>query len=928
MNELVIRINGSAKNFEDELKKVKNETKSLEKALSKTAKVSATVFAALTATIAGVTKQFADYETALIGVGKTTNIQGQSLQKFGKQFQALSSEIPLTTNELLGIAQAAGQLGVTGEENLLNFTRTVAKLGVSTDLAGEEAATALTRILTVTKEGVESIDEFGSVIVALGNNFAATESEIVRVTNEVARSTAVFGVSAGEAAALATSLKAVGVQAELGGSSTGRAFRAIDAAIREGGNSLKDLENLTGLAGEQLKQTFETDSVAVFQSFIEGLGEIQRSGGDTTAALEQFGLKGQEVLKVLPVLASNSELVGEALATAARETENATALNDEAARAFDSLSSETKLLFNDLTTLAVNIGSELAPTVRELIGDLRVFIKSITDGDNALASNIASFLKWGAVISGAVATISGFLLGAVKISGVITALTAAFGPAALGASAFWAAVTGPIGIAIAGLAAVAAGVAALSGAFSDEEEPKTLEEINKKIKELRRQEEQTTASATRGSTARANSLQREISKLEDLKQAKIRASEDFGTGSLLVRPEADTGVDLGASAFGIEQEQALPFRPEEVDGEDPNESFKKQQEEKTKILDAATQERIDLLRSENEKLSEIEKARLEGTVEADLELLRKKAEIDAEILEAQKIQNEEERNLAIENVKLQNAEVLAQVQEFENRKLEIAKERAEEKQRFEEAFNQLTAEQRALFDEEDLLRQQEKIQTEREVEQQIAEEDLEREIAERNRFLEREKKFGTQLAQLDRFFRSQEIQGAKEGAAELIQLTRSKNEQLKSIGKAAASVNAAIATSEGAIKAYTALAGIPIVGPALGAAAAAALIAFGVEQQGQILAANTGGLVPQAAGRNGVDSVPALLTPNELVAPTQNFDEVVEGTARSRGFVNPDEEGSSSTGGATEVILSLRDNLIDFIEAEVIERRANNTGIL
>lgn len=61
-------------------------------------------------------------------------------------------------------------------------------------------------------------------------------------------------------------------------------------------------------------------------------------------------------------------------------------------------------------------------------------------------------------------------------------------------------------------------------------------------------------------------------------------------------------------------------------------------------------------------------------------------------------------------------------------------------------------------------------------------------------------------------------------------MASSQNKTLAAIGKAAAIYNIGINTYQGAMAAYNALASIPYVGPALGAAAAGAVVAFGAEQ--------------------------------------------------------------------------------------------------
>ena len=315
-------------------------------------------------------KLYADFEAGLIGVGKTANLSKTELAALGQDIDALSKRIPVATDELLAIAQSAGQLGVKGAANILRFTETVAKLGTATDLSGNDAAMALARILNVTGETMDTVDVLGSVIVSLGNNFAATESQITEMTTEIARATAVFGVSSAQASALAAALASVGVKSEVAGTSVGRVMHMMDAAVRSGGKHLNILSQITGQTGAQIKTLFAQDSTAAFVLFIEGLKRISDAGGSAAEAMAALGLSDQRLLKTLPVLANRADLLATALNLASRETENATALNEEAAKAFESLNSQTELMWNNIKSLARSIGEDLAPGVTTAIKEL------------------------------------------------------------------------------------------------------------------------------------------------------------------------------------------------------------------------------------------------------------------------------------------------------------------------------------------------------------------------------------------------------------------------------------------------------------------------------------------------------------------------------------------------------------------------------
>ena len=115
-------------------------------------------------------------------------------------------------------------------DNILKVTETVAKLGTATNLSADQAAMALARILNVTGDALGTVDVLGSGIVALGNNFAATESQIAEMATEVVRGAAIFGVSSAQASALAAALAAVGVKSDVAGTSIGRILRKNDAS--------------------------------------------------------------------------------------------------------------------------------------------------------------------------------------------------------------------------------------------------------------------------------------------------------------------------------------------------------------------------------------------------------------------------------------------------------------------------------------------------------------------------------------------------------------------------------------------------------------------------------------------------------------------------------------------------------------------------
>lgn len=116
-----------------------------------------------------------------------------------------------------------------------------------------------------------------------------------------------------------------------------------------------------------------------------------------------------------------------------------------------------------------------------------------------------------------------------------------------------------------------------------------------------------------------------------------------------------------------------------------------------------------------------------------------------------------------------------------------------------------------------------------------------------------------------------QLQTASNFFGQLSGLSKSENKKLAAIGKAAAITQAVIKTYESATSAYAAMAGIPYVGPALGAAAAAAAVAAGMANVQAIRSQGTTGFRTGGSltvgGYGGTDSqlVAFRATPGEKV---------------------------------------------------------------
>ena len=432
--------------------KVDNVGNKIEKAGKKISAFSSATAIALVASA----KTAIDFEDAFAGVEKTVDASDEQLNELRTQIRNLAKEIPATTTEISAVAESAGQLGIKTED-IMNFTEVMINLGVATNLSAEEASSALAKFANVTKMSADDYDRLGSTIVALGNNTATTEADIVSMATRLASTGELAGLSQSQILALAASMSSVGIEAEAGGSAMSKLLKQIQVAVETGGSDLKDFAKVAGMSSKEFQKAFKEDAVKALIAFIKGLNDTERNGKSAISVLDDMEIKEVRLSNTILSLANSSDLMASTVELANDAWEDNTALTNEANKRYGTLKSQLTMALNSIKDMAITLGNKLMPSIQNILTKFNEWINKFSELSD---EQVEMILKIGLFITamGPVITMIGNLTSAVgttiKVFGTLeTALEVASGlttSTSIGVNALagvFSAITSPVGIA-------------------------------------------------------------------------------------------------------------------------------------------------------------------------------------------------------------------------------------------------------------------------------------------------------------------------------------------------------------------------------------------------------------------------------------------------------------------------------------------------
>ena len=333
---------------------------------------------ALTAALGDAAQGTISYETAFTGITKTVNASAEEFAQLDRNIRKLATSGPVGRDELAGIGQIAGQLGVRGVDNITRFVDTVAKISTATNLSSEAAATGFARFANVMGTPIDRVDELASGVVGLGNNFATTESEILEFGSRISGAGKIVGLTEAQVFSMGAALASIGVEAEAGGTAASQALLTFNETVAKGGDELKLIAMVSGMTAKQFGDAWAKDAFGAFVAFERGLGTL---GPQASMVLDEIGLGGVRTGRSLLGLSQNTDLLTRAEATYITSAKGANALTEEYGKFAATTASQTKQFTNEVRELSDVIGRGLVgalnlalPLMTELTKEARLFI--------------------------------------------------------------------------------------------------------------------------------------------------------------------------------------------------------------------------------------------------------------------------------------------------------------------------------------------------------------------------------------------------------------------------------------------------------------------------------------------------------------------------------------------------------------------------
>ena len=343
------------------------------------------------AAIASCTKEAAKFENYMADVVKVVDGMADETGKISDKLAAngktyaqnyetmvdslkdLSTQIPYTFEDLTRLAAAAGQSGKSFEDlTQTDFLKDVAMWGTAMDISADQAGNWAAKWEQSFNMNHDQVMEIADVINYLGNNYATTAAEIAESVNEAASMGQISGVDPKATAAIAASMQAMGVSADVTGTTVKRIYTNINKGSMATAKQQQAFARL-GMTAEGVAKAMQVDGTGTLLNIFEAIGNLP--GEEKLSTLN--ALFGQWAIEGGAKVTQNLDLLKEMLAAVNDPSAWTGSMEHEFIIKATTPEAISTMLGSAVQALKADVGEAFLPAYKALGTSLIDFIQNI-----------------------------------------------------------------------------------------------------------------------------------------------------------------------------------------------------------------------------------------------------------------------------------------------------------------------------------------------------------------------------------------------------------------------------------------------------------------------------------------------------------------------------------------------------------------------
>lgn len=362
-----------------------------------------TALAGIAAAITGIimagrsaVNAFADMDQEMANVRKFTGMNASEVEDLNEEFQKIDTRTG--REELNKLAQEAGRLGKTSQEDVLGFVKAADQINVALDDLGDGATLTLSKLTNIFGDeerlGTEkALLAVGSVINELSQNCTASAPYLANFTQRMAGVGAQAKMTIPEIMGFAAVLDSQGQAVEMSATAVSKVIMDM---FKENDKIIK----ATGLNAKEFNETLKKSTNEGLLMLLDRLHELGNI--DVLAPVfKDMGENGARAAQVISALAGNLNMVRWEQEEATKAFAEGTSVTNEFNVQNATVQAGLDKARKGVAEMAVALGEQLQPIMKHVISSTTLLLKFMSTSitfikENAftLASLTAAFIAY------------------------------------------------------------------------------------------------------------------------------------------------------------------------------------------------------------------------------------------------------------------------------------------------------------------------------------------------------------------------------------------------------------------------------------------------------------------------------------------------------------------------------------------------------